>query len=87
MKSLHRSQARHFVERVKQAAGDDPAAQVRTAYEIALSRQPSEKELTGTVVFLQKQRAHHASKPDPVLAALTDLTHVVLNLNEFVYVP
>ena len=31
--------------------------------------------------------AHHAGKPDPVLAALTDLCNVIVNLNEFVYVP
>jgi hypothetical protein len=82
-------QARHFATRVKEAGGDDPAAQVRSAYAIALSREPSTKELTGSVEFLNKQRAHHAAKPasDPTLAALTDLTHVMLNLNEFLYVP
>jgi hypothetical protein len=52
-----------------------------------LSRDPSGKELTETVAFLQKQRTHHGSKADPAVSALTDLTHVLFNLNEFVYVP
>ena len=80
-------QARHFASRVKETAGDDPATQVNAAYRIAISRPPTDKELAGSVEFLRKQRVHHASKPDPVLAALTDFTHVVLNLNEFLYVP
>jgi hypothetical protein len=80
-------QARHFASRVRQEAGDDAAAQVKSAYRIALSRDPSGKELTETVAFLHKQRTHHASKADPAVSALTDLTHVLFNLNEFVYVP
>jgi hypothetical protein len=80
-------QARHFANRVKKMAGDDPPAQVSAAYRIALSRAPTAKERADSVEFLQKQRLHHASKPDPALAALTDFTHVLLNLNEFLYVP
>ncbi|HET8549911.1 MAG TPA: PSD1 and planctomycete cytochrome C domain-containing protein [Bryobacteraceae bacterium] len=82
-------QARHFASRVRQAAGDDPAAQIMSAYQIALSRDPTPTEMAGSVRFIEKQRAHHAAKlaADPVLAALTDFTHVVLNLNEFLYVP
>ncbi|MCU1258401.1 MAG: hypothetical protein JWO80_1286 [Bryobacterales bacterium] len=82
-------QARYFAERVRTAAGDDPAAQVRKAYLIALSREPKPEELQGNLGFLQKQKAWHAhghsttDKPDQ--DALTDLCAVVLNLNEFVY--
>jgi hypothetical protein len=80
-------QARHFAGRVRQAAGDDPEAQIKSGYQIALSRDPTALELSRNRAFLEKQRAHHAAKPDPVLAALTDFTHVILNLNEFLYVP
>lgn len=80
-------QARHFATRVRGIAGDDPSLQVKTAYRIALSRDPSEAELSRTVAFIHEQRSHHAAKSDPVLAALTGLTHVLLNLNEFLYVP
>jgi hypothetical protein len=79
-------QSRYFAERVKKAAGDDPAEETRQAYRIALSREPSAKEAAESRQFLEKQRAHHAAKPDPVLAALTDLCNVMVNLNEFVYV-
>jgi hypothetical protein len=82
-------QARHFASRVRTEAGDDPAAQIRSAYRIALSRAPTPTELEGNIRFLEKQRAYHAAKQaaDSILAALTDFTHVVLNLNEFLYVP
>ena len=70
-------QAKYFAERVRREAGDDPAAQVRAAYRIALSRDPSETELRGNLGFLAKQ---------PGASALTGLCAVILNLNEFVYV-
>jgi hypothetical protein len=80
-------QSRYFAERVKKAAGADPGEEIRQAYRIALSREPSPKEMAESRQFLDKQRAHHAGKPDPMLAALTDLCNVMVNLNEFVYVP
>jgi hypothetical protein len=80
-------QSRLFAERVEKAAGSDPGEEVREAFRIALSREPSAKELAESRQFLGRQRTHHAGKPDPALAALTDLCHVMLNLNEFVYVP
>jgi hypothetical protein len=58
---------------VKAMAGDDAAEQVKTAFRIALSREPAPAELNGSLEFLNK-------------SALVDLCHVVLNLNEFVYV-
>jgi len=79
-------QSRLFAERVKKAAGSDPAEEVRQAYRIALSREPSAKEMSESRQFLDKQRTHHAAKPDPALAALIDLCNVMVNLNEFVYV-
>jgi hypothetical protein len=80
-------QSKYFAERVKKAAGTDPMEEIRQAYRIALSRNPSAKEMTESRQFLDQQRAHHAGKPDPVLAALNDLCNVIVNLNEFVYVP
>src|SRR5262249_4389233 len=79
-------QSRFFAERVKKAAGVEPAEEIRHAYRIALSREPSPKEMAEGRQFLDQQRAHHAGKQDPVLAALTDLCNVMVNLNEFVYV-
>jgi len=81
-------QSRHFASRVQHEAGSEAGEQVKHAYRIALSRDPAPKEFTGSLQFLEKQRAHHAQKPAvaPASAALTDLCHVLLNLNEFLYV-
>ena len=82
-------QARHLAERVMREAGSDPASQVKTLYRIALSREPSQTEMSGQIEFVQKQRAFQASRSaerSAELAALTDLAHVMLNTNEFVYI-
>jgi len=93
-------QARLFAERVSAEAAPEPEAQLRRAYQIALGREPGAEERAAAVEFLERQRAFHqgrtaetaAAAPAPVrgvteahLAALADLTHVILNLNEFVY--
>jgi hypothetical protein len=65
-------QARQFAERLRREAGDDPAAQVRRAFELALCRLPRDEELNDGVRFLRRQR-------------LEALCLVMLNLNEFVY--
>jgi hypothetical protein len=66
-------QAKLFADRVKEAAPRDPARQVDLAYRIALSRAPREDERKLAADFLQKR-------------TLADFTHVLLNLNEFLYV-
>jgi hypothetical protein len=81
-------QSQYFAGRVRQLAGDDPAAQVQTAYHLALSRDPRSREMTDNLRFLEEQRVHHSAKPegDAALLALTDLCNVLMNLNEFFYV-
>ena len=54
-------------------ANGDAAKQVDLAYRIALSRPPREDEAKLAADFLQKR-------------SLADFTHVLLNLNEFLYV-
>jgi hypothetical protein len=80
-------QAGFFAERVEQEAGDDPAAQIRMAWRIALSREPGETELRGNLKYIEQQRQYHSSRKseEPGRLALTDLCAVILNLNEFVY--
>jgi hypothetical protein len=68
-------QSQHFAARVRQTAGEDFASQVKTAYAIALSREPTAREMADNRAFLTEQRA-----------TLTDLCNVILNLNEFLYV-
>ncbi|MEX2262208.1 MAG: PSD1 and planctomycete cytochrome C domain-containing protein [Bryobacteraceae bacterium] len=65
-------QAGLFADRVKETAGDDRDKQIETAYGIALSRPPSAEERQAAQVFLNEN-------------SLTGLTHVLLNLNEFLY--
>jgi hypothetical protein len=80
-------QARHLAERVMRDAGAaDAAAQVRMLYRIALSREPAPAELARQLEFIQKQRAFRAAAENADLAALIDLSHVMLNANEFVYI-
>jgi hypothetical protein len=85
-------QARYLAERViRETGSNDPGAQVKTLYRIALSREPAAAELAGQIDFLRKQREFRAAKGGATsganvdLAALTDLSHVMLNANEFVY--
>ena len=66
-------------------AGPKPEEQVKTMYRIAFSREPSSRELESNLAFLAKQTAA-AGADQPAAAALTDLAHVVLNLNEFAYI-
>jgi hypothetical protein len=81
-------QSQHFAARVRAAAGDSAESQVKTAYEIALSRDPKPAEMADNLAFLKERQAHHAAKPAGAanLLALTDLCNVILNLNEFIYV-
>ena len=84
-------QAQHFAERVEKQAGKDPREQVKAMYRIALSREPSPREVDTNVAFLNKQRqaaTRNASigEERAMLSALTDLAHVTLNLNEFLYI-
>jgi hypothetical protein len=68
-------QARIFAERVKQEAGDDPRRQIDLAYRIALTRPPTDTELHVALESLGSTKTR----------SLDDLTHVLFNLNEFVY--
>ena len=61
-------------DRVAEAAPGDPATQVDLAYRIALSRPPTAEE-----------SALAAGVPAQA-ARWIDFTHVLLNLNEFLYI-
>jgi hypothetical protein len=66
------SEAALFADRVRREA-KEPRAQVDLAYRIALARDPTEREMAIGTDLIAKQ-------------SLEALTHVVLNLNEFLYV-
>ena len=66
-------QAQLFADRLEQAAPADVTKQIDLAYRIALTRPPTEAEVAVAMDLVQNQ-------------SLVDFTHVVLNLNEFLYV-
>ena len=65
-------QAALFADRLREAAPHDLDRQIDLAYRIALTRSPSAEEADAVKAFLTDQ-------------SLVDLTHVMLNLNEFLY--
>ena len=90
-------QARYLADRVIGEAAADPAARVKRLYRITLSREPSERELASGLEFLGSEREWQAAKrsrPDNGAgsgrgadqAALTNLSHVMLNTSEFLYI-
>jgi hypothetical protein len=66
-------QAKLFAGRIRETAAGDTARQVELAYRIALSRPPAADEARLAADFLRRN-------------SLADFTHVLLNLNEFLYV-
>ena len=70
------TQAKHFSQRLEREAGADTTAQVKLAYELALSREPLPAEVSKAVDFIQ-------SYPQ----GLVDFSHALFNINEFVYIP
>jgi mono/diheme cytochrome c family protein len=65
-------QAELFADRVKQAAPDDTTKQIDLAYRIAVSRPPRAEEAALATQFVKTH-------------SLADFTHVLFNLNEFLY--
>jgi hypothetical protein len=66
-------QARHFADRLRREAGDDPARQVDLAYRLALARPAKPPEIATMVEFLKRE-------------PLEQMCRVIFNLNEFAYV-
>jgi hypothetical protein len=65
-------QAQLFADRLKKEAGDDVAKQIDLAYRLALTRPPTEKELSLASDLIGS-------------GSLLDFTDVLLNLSEFLY--
>ncbi|MBM3764215.1 MAG: DUF1553 domain-containing protein [Acidobacteria bacterium] len=69
-------QAKHFAQRLEREAGSDTDKQIRLAYDIALSREPSATEFASARQFIN-------SYPQ----GLVDFAHAMFNINEFAYIP
>jgi hypothetical protein len=67
-------QAEIFATRLRREAGEDPAAQVRTAWPLAFNRPPAPAEADEAVAFAQAE-------------GLPSLCRALLNANEFLFIP
>jgi hypothetical protein len=95
-------QARVFAGRVLREAGANPGAVVERAYRLALARTPDLEEHQAMLAFLEREtlllreRLNGANPPPGPLpacesdtafaAAVVGVCHVLLNVNEFLYV-
>jgi hypothetical protein len=85
-------QAGAFADRVQASAGSTSSTeQIERAFRIALGRSPSPRENAWSEELLAHQAAEYAQAnlPSDEIAhkALTHLCHMLLNSNEFLYVP
>jgi len=87
-------QSRQLAARVTAEAGADPAAEIDRAWWLALGRAPRDDERAAALAHLTSQRARFSTNADGGAVsndlagqqALASLCHVLLNLNEFIYV-
>ena len=77
--------ARAFAERVLAQAGNDLPKQIESAFELAYCRPPQAREKKLAFEFLTAHREVIGDKSDNGAPTLTDLCHMLLNSNEFVY--
>jgi hypothetical protein len=78
-------QAAAFALRV-QSLGQDDAARVGAAYQLAFGREPTGDERAAAVAFLDHEAATFAADANPHQSAWTRLCHTLLVANEFLYV-
>ncbi len=78
--------ARVLAGRILSGTGSDPASRIRRAFEICLSREPSQAEAVRLAAFIDAQRPAGAVKNIEVaeLTAWTAGARVLLNLDEFI---
>ncbi|MBL8817098.1 MAG: PSD1 domain-containing protein [Planctomyces sp.] len=84
---LVRKQAENLAARIKPDGDVQLSEAVQMAYQIVYSRQPTDDELSLMLSFIDQQRAAATSEStDATTSALVEFCHVLLCLNEFVYV-
>ena len=83
-----RDYARALATQLAKPADESPAEAVRSAYLRALSRPPSDDEISDNVAFLESQAASHAAdgKSNASELAMADFCQVLFSLNEFVFI-
>jgi cytochrome c553 len=85
-----RRYATALTQRILSATDSSPTSEVRMAYQIALSRNPTNEERDDTVAFLKSQqesyRAAGKGTNESEAAALADMCQAIFSLNEFMFV-
>ena len=82
-----RQQAELLANRIKPSADVPPAEAIARAYQMALGRHPSEAERTRMLAFLEAQSALIGGDANEAARkGLVEFCHVLLCLNEFVYI-
>ena len=79
-------QSAMMADRIRRLAENDADKQIRQVYWLGLSRPPTGDEINMCRQFLAQQRRFHRAKKNANRLALADLCHVIINLNEFVYI-
>ena len=80
-----RQQAEKLAARIRQPQDSPVSAAVDRAYAICFARSPSDIERTKMLAFIEAQRANFGTDAAAADKALTEFCHVLLCLNEFVY--
>jgi hypothetical protein len=89
------AQSEQVAARIEQAAGSETAAQVRVAWELILTAEPTSSQVEEAVAFLAEQQKNFASgdagakaKPaaSPARRALANFCQALLSSNAFLYV-
>ena len=75
-------QSRRFGARVRQEAGDDRTRRIKLSFLLALGRPATPAELPVVETFLERHTASTSAE-----IAIDHLCHMLLNTNEFLYVP
>ena len=85
--AMVRQQAEKLAAAIRSSVTSSLEAQITEAFQRALGRSPTDMELTRMADFVrQQQAAVPADTPNADLLAFTEFCHVLMCLNEFVYV-
>lgn len=79
--------AKAFAERVKQGVGSDSNTQVAHAFELALGRPPDREEQQSIAEFLLGESGIANTSEETFENRFVSFCHLLLNLNEFQYIP
>ena len=79
----------YFADRVRKQAGDDPAQQIKLAYQLAYQRPPTETELAlalKSLKLLNPPAGNDSQEGSRPADGFTEYCHVLLNSAEFLYI-